>query len=591
MVAYPFHCIFDSLSSAGKLLTRVSTTSVQVSQQQNFLLLSPLGLALHTLVAEFLYEQNCHYTLTVYSSEMPHRHALPDFENSVRFRFSEQERQQLLSAVLGETQREPQPQLDLEQTVHKTYDITHQSLLSALVQSLIGARRMVVQQVSESTMTPTAGQSEEGTQTDPVACFSSSPDVDTTGLYQAEELIVAADGRTVFMGQGISQSLIGVDEQLSELMRFIDALCKSCAPPIEVISRKAFDQLLKKEMLERQRLQGMGKVLGAGEMAVELPEPQQPEQEELEAEEDKNTVESPVGPIQLPADLPSVPKLPHLHVEQVGSLATVQQILQKYQQQTPQDSSTHDCMHSKLDRLGVMVGELASCVQSLSNVLNLAMEQEYTVGMRKGFQQGYREGFSHGHYMGVQEGMKWQRQQRLKDRSSQTKKPPPPRRVHTSVTQTASAQQRHAATSPRRRTQRGSRDVASQTAPCPPETAVASRSYEQWIYEMLHSRSGLIFLERVELSLNKALEQQKHRLDELFEVKMRHHAELMRLSRRQNSWRVCIPPIAVLCTLNLTYINCRRSADMWSATHSPRKHVSWCKRYSGCSRATRHTIG
>ncbi|TDG39229.1 hypothetical protein AWZ03_014350 [Drosophila navojoa] len=525
-------------SSLGKLLTRLSSTSAQVSQQQNFLLMSPLGLALHTLVAEFLYEQNCHYTLSVYCSEMPHRHALPDFDNSVQFRFSEQERQQLLSAVLGETQREPQPQLELEQTVHKTYDITQQSLLLALVQTLISVRRTVVQQVNESTMTPTAGQLEEGTQTEPVACFSNSPDVDTTGLYQAEELIVAADGRTVFIGERVSQSLNGVDEELSDLMHFINELCKSCVPPIEVISRKAFDQLLKKEMLERQRLQGIGQILGVGEMAVKLPElPEQPEQEELEPDEDKNTVQSPVGPIQLPADLPSVPKLPQLHVEQVGSLATVQLILQKYQQQAPQDSSTQDCIHTKLDRLGAMVGELASCVQSLSNVLNLAMEQEYTVGRRKGFQQGYREGFSHGHYMGVQEGMKWQRQQRLKDRSSQTKKAPPPRRVHTSATQTESAQQRHAATSPRRRAQRDSRDVASQTAASPPETAVASRSYEQWIYEMLHSRSGMIFLERVELSLNKALEQQKHRLDELFEVKMRHHAELTRLSRRQNSWR------------------------------------------------------
>lgn len=543
--------IFLTLHSPGKLLTRMSSTSAQESQQQNLLLLSPLGLALHTLVAEFLYEQNCHYTLSVYCSEMPHRHALPDFDNSVRFRFSEQERQQLLSAVLGETQREPQPQLELEQTVHMAYDITHQSLLLALVQTLTDARRMVVQQVSVSTMTPTAGQLEAGTQTEPVACLSNSPDLDTTGLYHAEELIVSADGRTVFIGDRVSQSLNGVNEQLSELMRFIDALCKSCAPPIEVISRKAFDQLLKKEMLERQRLQGMGQILGAGQMAVELPElSQQPEKEELQADEDKSTVQSPVGPILLPADLPSVPKLPHLHVEQVASLATVQQILQTYQQQTPQDPSTQDCMHSKLDRLGSMVGELASCVQSLSNVLNLAMEQEYTVGRRKGFQQGYREGFSHGHYMGVQEGMKWQRQQKVKDRSSQTRKPPPPRKVHSSAAQTESAQQRHAATSPRSRAQRPFRDVASQTAPCPPETA--SRSYEQWIYEMLHSRSGQIFLERVELSLNKALEQQKCRLDELFQVKMRHHVELMRLSRRQNSWRVRTPPILISCIPNHT---------------------------------------
>lgn len=511
-------------------------------------MLSPLALALHTLVAEFLYEQNCHYTLSVYCSEMPHRHTLPDFDNRPGFRFNEQELHLVLSAVLGETQREPQ--VKLEETVHQAYGITKQSLLLALLKSLVDARCTVLPQINESTMTQRnwASQTEEGTQTEPAVCLLSSPNVDTSRLYQAEELVVAADGHTVFIGPRVSQSVIGVEQQLFQLMHCMESLCKSCAPPVEIITQQAFEQLLKQEMQERQRLLSMGQLLGPGQTAIQLPDlPQQ--QEPQVTRQDKNTVLSPVGLIQLPAESPSVPKLPHLHVEQVASLARVQQALQKYQQQTPQ---TQDAMYITLERLQALVGELAGCVQTLSNVLNLAMEQEYAVGRHKGFKLGYREGFSHGHYMGVQEGMQCPRQQQLTDSSTQTLILLPQRTMRTSATQTESIQQRHTSTSPKHREHEALKDVASQTDQAPTETPVSSRSYEQWIYEMLHSQSGHIFLERVELSLNKALEQQKQRLDELFDVKLRHYAELMRLSRRQSSWRVSTSfiPIFCLCLLN-----------------------------------------
>ena len=534
-----------------------------MSQQQSGLLLSSMALGLHTLVAEFLYEQNCHYTLSVFCSEMPHRHTLPDFEGRAEFRFSQEELQQVLTAVLGE-QRETL--LQFEQTVHQAYGTPQQSLLLALLKSLVDSRRMVLPQESKFTMTLMTGESRtEGSQTDPAACLQSSPNVNTSRLYQAEELVVAADGRTVFIGPRVSQSLNGVEQQLSQLMDNMDTLCKSCGPPVEIISQQAFDQLLKQEVLERERLLGIGQTLGPGQTAIQLPELGQQQQESLVPRQDNNTVLSPVGPIQLPADSPSVPKLPHLHAEQVASLAMVQQALQKFRQQTEQPQ---DSMYIALDRLEALVSELAGCVQTLSNVLNLAMEQEYAVGRHKGFKLGYREGFSHGHYMGVQEGMQCQKQQQPQhqDISCQTQLQPPPSTMQTSATQTERLRQRHTSTSTDRRVQ-CSKDVASQTAPAPvsapvrsavpapapppvpappPAPAAASkattsRTYEQWIFEMLHSHSGHIFLERVELSLNKALEQQKQRLDELFEVKLRHTAEMMRLSRRQSSWRVSIP--------------------------------------------------
>lgn len=44
-------------------------------------------LVLNTLVAEFLYAQNCHFSLSVFSSEVPYKNVLPDFEKSKKFRF------------------------------------------------------------------------------------------------------------------------------------------------------------------------------------------------------------------------------------------------------------------------------------------------------------------------------------------------------------------------------------------------------------------------------------------------------------------------------------------------------------------------
>ncbi|XP_064555177.1 uncharacterized protein unc isoform X2 [Drosophila montana] len=533
------------------LLSKASATAAQMSQQQNCLLLSPIALALHTLVAEFLYEQNFHYTLSVFCSEMPHRHTLPDFEGRAEFRFNQEELQQVLTAVLGEHRETP---VQFGQTLLQTYGKPKQSLLLALLKTLGDSRRTDLTQVNESTMTHRAWESRtEATQTEPAACVQSSPDGDNSHLYQTEELVVAADGRTVFIGPRVSQSLNGVEQQLSQLMHYMDALCKSCAPPVEIIPFKAFEQLLQQEILERERLLVTGQTLGPGQTAIQLPELTQQHETQV-ARQDGNTVLSPVGPIQLPADSPSVPKLPHLHAEQVASLAMVQQALQKFQQQTHQPQ---DCMYITLDRLEALVGELAGCVQTLSNVLNLAMEQEYAVGRHKGFKLGYREGFSHGHYMGVQEGMqcqKQQQQQQHRDTSSQTQILSAPCTMQTVATQTRRLRQRHITTNTDH-IQQCLKDAASQTtpapapapapvpvaaavpAPAPATKASPSRSYEQWIFEMLHSHSGHIFLERVELSLNKALEQQKQRLDELFDVKLRHHAELMRLSRRQSSWR------------------------------------------------------
>lgn len=66
------------------------------------MVLSPLILVLNTLVADFLYTENCHFTLSVFATEMPHKNALPNFESTPRderFRFSSSELHDVFRAI------------------------------------------------------------------------------------------------------------------------------------------------------------------------------------------------------------------------------------------------------------------------------------------------------------------------------------------------------------------------------------------------------------------------------------------------------------------------------------------------------------
>lgn len=549
-----------------------------------------MTLALHTLVAEFLYVQNCHYTLSVFCSETPHHHTLPDFERRKEFRFSSDELQQVLQAILGEQQQQQQLAL-VAQNVLRLYAEQRDSLLLDFFKALV--ELATLDTVAMSPPKPSLAAT-EATQTTATLCLEIRADLDTSRLFQAEETPVAGEEHTIYMGPRSSQSLYGVEQQLGQLMRHMRDLSRSCAPPVEIISQPAFEQLLQQELSERQRLETP---LPPGQMVIKLPEQYLPQQLPLQPAklEGKTTISS-SGPIQLPTESSTVPKLPHLHAEQVASLAMVHQVLQQYQQQQQQQTSNAG-MQATLERVELFVGELAGCIQTLSNVLNLAMEQEYAVGRHKGFKLGYREGFAHGHFMGMQEGIQSgeQRQQQqeqqpqpqqvqlkstssqtqmeqpqqvqlksissqtqveqreqvqLKSTSSQTQVEEPPAKLRSVISQTQMTRPRHRSTSTDPLPLLV-RNAACQTTEPSPHPA---RSYEQWIYEMLHSRSGQIFLERVELSLNKALELQKQRLDELYDIKLRHHAELLRLSRRQKSWRVSSPAAWLILYRFLTVI-------------------------------------
>nr|XP_019564648.2 oral-facial-digital syndrome 1 protein homolog [Aedes albopictus] len=68
-------------------------------QTHQGIVLSPLVLVLNTLVAEFLYTQNCHFSLSVFSNEVPFKNTLPDFGKSKHFRLNRAELKEIFEAL------------------------------------------------------------------------------------------------------------------------------------------------------------------------------------------------------------------------------------------------------------------------------------------------------------------------------------------------------------------------------------------------------------------------------------------------------------------------------------------------------------
>lgn len=111
-------------------------------QNAHRLMLSPLLLALNTLVAEFLYSEDCHFSLSVFATEVPFRNALPDFESAAQsvFRFSDPELNAIFEAIKCSKSQH-------ESIVRKLYVdkdemamATNTSLLYCIFRGLIDAR-------------------------------------------------------------------------------------------------------------------------------------------------------------------------------------------------------------------------------------------------------------------------------------------------------------------------------------------------------------------------------------------------------------------------------------------------------------------
>uniref|UniRef100_A0A182JSK3 cysteine--tRNA ligase n=1 Tax=Anopheles christyi TaxID=43041 RepID=A0A182JSK3_9DIPT len=87
-----------------KLIEKMSRTALGKKialklQTQQGIVLSPLVLVLNTLVAEFLYTQNCHFSLSIFTNEVPFKNTLPDFTRSSKFRLNRAELGEIFEAL------------------------------------------------------------------------------------------------------------------------------------------------------------------------------------------------------------------------------------------------------------------------------------------------------------------------------------------------------------------------------------------------------------------------------------------------------------------------------------------------------------
>lgn len=82
--------------------TKLGRQMTEQHQHAHRIVLSPLILVLNTLVAEFLYNEDCHFTLSVFANEVPYKNTLPNFEETPSrqlFRFSKTELNAIFEAI------------------------------------------------------------------------------------------------------------------------------------------------------------------------------------------------------------------------------------------------------------------------------------------------------------------------------------------------------------------------------------------------------------------------------------------------------------------------------------------------------------
>lgn len=114
--------------------------ALQHQQQTHRFILSPLILVLNTLVSEFLYAENCHFTLSVFATEVPFKNTLPDFEASGRsemFRFADDELKDIFEAIGITSQVEKAARQLYENKQGKTQDVINKSLLYCVLKTLL----------------------------------------------------------------------------------------------------------------------------------------------------------------------------------------------------------------------------------------------------------------------------------------------------------------------------------------------------------------------------------------------------------------------------------------------------------------------
>lgn len=95
--------LFNSFNTTtlGRRMASASASGIPAQPGALLPSASPLLLALNTLAAEFLYTQNCQFTLSVLVTETPHPNTMPDFAGAATpFRFSRRQVDQLLTSMM-----------------------------------------------------------------------------------------------------------------------------------------------------------------------------------------------------------------------------------------------------------------------------------------------------------------------------------------------------------------------------------------------------------------------------------------------------------------------------------------------------------
>lgn len=119
--------------------TKLGRQMTEKHQMAHRMVLSPLILVLNTLVAEFLYTEDCHFTLSVFANEVPYKNTLPDFEATPAgqiFQFSPLELKDIFEAI-GFSKKNEQIVREFYITRTNSQDVLNKSLLYCIMKALI----------------------------------------------------------------------------------------------------------------------------------------------------------------------------------------------------------------------------------------------------------------------------------------------------------------------------------------------------------------------------------------------------------------------------------------------------------------------
>lgn len=119
--------------------TKLGRQMTEQHQLAHRMVLSPLILVLNTLVAEFLFTEDCHFTLSVFANEVPYKNTLPNFEatpSGQLFQFSPQELNDIFEAI-GITKPNEQIVRELYMNRASSQDVLNKSLLYCIMRTFV----------------------------------------------------------------------------------------------------------------------------------------------------------------------------------------------------------------------------------------------------------------------------------------------------------------------------------------------------------------------------------------------------------------------------------------------------------------------